>query len=577
MAAEPSPAAEAGRDFIRDIVAADLAEGRAKTVVTRFPPEPNGYLHIGHAKSICLNFGIAEEFGGRCHLRFDDTNPTKEEREYIEAIERDVRWLGYDWGPHLYHASDYFERLYEWAEHLIRNGDAYVDDTPPDQMRAMRGTLTEPGTNSPYRDRSPAENLDLFRRMRAGEFPNGARVLRAKIDMAAGNINLRDPVLYRILHAEHPRTGRKWSIYPTYDFAHGQSDAIEGVTHSICTLEFEDHRPLRLADRAPAGAVAAAAIRVRPAQPELYGAVEAVSDAAGAGGPRLRLGRSAHADPRRAAAARRAGGGDPRVRPAARRGAGQQRRRHRPVRTRGARRAEPHGAAPDGGAATAEADHRQLPGGAARDRDRAQPSRRRGRRHARAFVRARTLHRARRFPRGSAQQLLPADAGARGAAALCLSRHLRGGGEGRGGRYRRIALHLRPGVARRQRAGRTPGARHDPLGLRRRCGGGGGAALQPAVHPARPRRRRRSARRPQPRIDRGAARLPGRAGACRSGAGKPGAVRAARLFLPRPRRGAGIQPYDRLARQLCKGASRRVVRRRGNLLGFCERPVGHLR
>src|SRR5579884_586293 len=244
MAAEPSPAAEAGRDFIRDIVAADLAEGRAQTVVTRFPPEPNGYLHIGHAKSICLNFGIAEEFGGRCHLRFDDTNPTKEEREYIEAIERDVRWLGYDWGPHLYHASDYFERLYEWAEHLIRNGDAYVDDTPPDQMRAMRGTLTEPGTNSPYRDRSPAENLDLFRRMRAGEFPNGARVLRAKIDMAAGNINLRDPVMYRILHAEHPRTGRKWCIYPSYDFAHGQSDAIEGVSHSICTLEFEDHRPL---------------------------------------------------------------------------------------------------------------------------------------------------------------------------------------------------------------------------------------------------------------------------------------------------------------------------------------------
>src|SRR5579885_2638894 len=237
-------AAETGRDFVRDIIEADLGAKRIAGVVTRFPPEPNGYLHIGHAKSICLNFGVAQDCGGRCHLRFDDTNPTKEEREYIEAIERDVRWLGYDWGPHLYHASDYFERLYEWAEHLIRNGDAYVDDTPPDQMRAMRGTLTEPGTNSPYRDRSPAENLDLFRRMRAGEFPNGARVLRAKIDMAAGNINLRDPVLYRILHAEHPRTGRKWSIYPTYDFAHGQSDAIEGVTHSICTLEFEDHRPL---------------------------------------------------------------------------------------------------------------------------------------------------------------------------------------------------------------------------------------------------------------------------------------------------------------------------------------------
>ena len=236
--------AETGRDFIRDIVAADLASGRQKTVVTRFPPEPNGYLHIGHAKSICLNFGIAEEFGGRCHLRFDDTNPTKEEQEYIDAIERDVRWLGFDWGKHLYHASDYFEQLYAWAEHLIRAGKAYVDDQSQDEMRINRGTLTEPGTNSPFRDRSVEENLDLFRRMRAGEFPNGARVLRAKIDMASGNINLRDPVLYRILHATHPRTGTAWSIYPSYDFAHGQSDAIEGITHSICTLEFEDHRPL---------------------------------------------------------------------------------------------------------------------------------------------------------------------------------------------------------------------------------------------------------------------------------------------------------------------------------------------
>jgi glutaminyl-tRNA synthetase len=244
MSAVETVTAECGRDFIRDIVAADLAAGRTRAVVTRFPPEPNGYLHIGHAKSICLNFGIAEEFGGRCHLRFDDTNPTKEEQEYIDAIERDVRWLGFDWGEHLHHASDYFEQLYEWAEHLIRSGHAFVDDTPPEEMRAMRGTLTEPGRNSPYRNRSPAENLDLFRRMRAGEFPNGARVLRAKIDMSSGNINLRDPVLYRILHAAHPRTGSTWSIYPTYDFAHGQSDAIEGVTHSICTLEFEDHRPL---------------------------------------------------------------------------------------------------------------------------------------------------------------------------------------------------------------------------------------------------------------------------------------------------------------------------------------------
>jgi glutaminyl-tRNA synthetase len=236
--------AEPGRDFIRDIVKADLASGRAKGVVTRFPPEPNGYLHIGHAKSICLNFGVAEEFGGRCHLRFDDTNPTREEQEYIDAIERDVRWLGFDWGKHLYHASDYFEQLYGWAEDLIRAGKAYVDDQSPEQMRVNRGTLTEPGKNSPFRDRGVDENLDLFRRMRAGEFPNGARVLRAKIDMTSGNINLRDPVLYRILHASHPRTGTAWKIYPSYDFAHGQSDAIEHVTHSICTLEFEDHRPL---------------------------------------------------------------------------------------------------------------------------------------------------------------------------------------------------------------------------------------------------------------------------------------------------------------------------------------------
>jgi len=235
---------EAGRDFIRDIVEADLANGRYRKIVTRFPPEPNGYLHIGHAKSICLNFGIAQEFGGHCNLRFDDTNPTRESQEFIDAIKYDVHWLGFDWGENLYHASDYFEQLYAWAEHLIRAGKAYVDDQSQDDMRASRGTLTEPGRNSPFRDRSVAENLDLFGRMRAGEFPNGARVLRAKIDMASGNINLRDPVLYRILHASHPRTGTAWSIYPSYDFAHGQSDAIEGVTHSICTLEFEDHRPL---------------------------------------------------------------------------------------------------------------------------------------------------------------------------------------------------------------------------------------------------------------------------------------------------------------------------------------------
>jgi glutaminyl-tRNA synthetase len=235
---------EAGRDFIRDIIAGDLEAARITSVVTRFPPEPNGYLHIGHAKSICLNFGVAQEFGGRCHLRFDDTNPAKEEQEYIDAIKRDVRWLGFDWGENLFHASDYFEQLYEWAEDLIRQGRAYVDDQSQDEIRANRGTLTEPGKDSPWRNRSVEENLDLFRRMRAGDFPNGARTLRAKIDMASGNINFRDPVLYRIIHARHPRTGDAWCIYPSYDFAHGQSDSIEHITHSICTLEFEDHRPL---------------------------------------------------------------------------------------------------------------------------------------------------------------------------------------------------------------------------------------------------------------------------------------------------------------------------------------------
>jgi glutaminyl-tRNA synthetase len=233
----------AARDFIRDIVADDLSSGRVKQAVTRFPPEPNGYLHIGHAKSIALNFGIAADFGGKCNLRFDDTNPAKEEQEYIDAIKRDVAWLGYKW-DNLFHASDYFEKLYEWAEHLIKAGKAYVDDQTQEEMRLARGTLTEAGRDSAFRGRSVDENLDLFRRMRAGEFPNGARVLRAKIDMASGNINLRDPVLYRILHAPHPRTGTAWKIYPSYDFAHGQSDAIEGITHSVCTLEFEDHRPL---------------------------------------------------------------------------------------------------------------------------------------------------------------------------------------------------------------------------------------------------------------------------------------------------------------------------------------------
>src|SRR6267154_5733445 len=241
VAASPSPAPS---NFVRDIILDDLKtnkyEGR---VQTRFPPEPNGYLHIGHAKAICLDFGLADEFGGKTNLRFDDTNPEKEEQEYVDSIMKDVRWLGFEWDV-LYYASDYFDQLYAWAIKLIKDGKAYVDDLSADEIRKFRGTLTEPGKDSPFRNRPVEENLDLFERMRKGEFPDGSRVLRAKIDMASPNLNMRDPVMYRILHAEHQRTGAKWCIYPMYDFAHGQSDSIEHVTHSICTLEFEDHRPL---------------------------------------------------------------------------------------------------------------------------------------------------------------------------------------------------------------------------------------------------------------------------------------------------------------------------------------------
>ncbi|HSD41501.1 MAG TPA: glutamine--tRNA ligase/YqeY domain fusion protein [Burkholderiales bacterium] len=268
MASSDSKAAGApsAANFIRTIVESDLASGKYASrrwggrpglaeaqlaggpdpakIRTRFPPEPNGYLHIGHAKSICLNFGLARDYGGVCHMRFDDTNPTKEEQEYVDSILNAVRWLGFDWGPHLYYASDYFDLLYRFGEEFVTHGLAYVDDLTADEIRALRGTLTEAGENSPYRDRPAAESLDLFRRMRAGEFPDGARVLRLKIDMGSPNINLRDPVAYRIRHAHHHRTGDKWCIYPMYDYAHGISDALENITHSICTLEFEDHRPL---------------------------------------------------------------------------------------------------------------------------------------------------------------------------------------------------------------------------------------------------------------------------------------------------------------------------------------------
>ena len=233
-----------GLNFLEEIITEDLKTGKVRSIVTRFPPEPNGYLHIGHAKSICINFGLAEKYGGECNLRFDDTNPAKEETEYVDAISRDVAWLGFKWAWEIRYASDYFDQFYKWAIELIEAGKAYVDDQSADEIRANRGTLTEPGKNSPWRDRTVEENLDLFERMRCAEFPDGSRVLRAKIDMANANINMRDPVLYRILNTDHHRTGWKWCIYPMYDFAHGYEDSIEGVTHSICTLEFQDHRPL---------------------------------------------------------------------------------------------------------------------------------------------------------------------------------------------------------------------------------------------------------------------------------------------------------------------------------------------
>src|SRR3984893_4251469 len=240
-----SPTEKGPSNFVRELILEDMETGKfGGRVHTRFPPEPNGYLHIGHAKSICLNFGLAKEFGGKCNLRFDDTNPEKEEQEYVDSIKDNVRWLGFDWEDRLFYASDYFDQLHDWALQLIKSGDAYVCDLSAEEVRQQRGTLTEPGKASPYRNRSVEENLDLFTRMRAGEFPDGARTLRARIDMASTNLNLRDPIMYRILHAEHHRTGNQWCIYPMYDWAHGQSDSIERITHSICTLEFENHRPL---------------------------------------------------------------------------------------------------------------------------------------------------------------------------------------------------------------------------------------------------------------------------------------------------------------------------------------------
>ena len=468
----------AGDDFIRAVVRADLAAGRHDEAVTRFPPEPNGYLHIGHAKSICLNFGVPQEFGGRCHMRFDDTNPTKEEHEFIEAIQKDVRWLGFDWGKHLYFASDHFERLYEWAEHLIQAGDAYVDDLSADEIRAHRGTLTEPGRDSPCRTRPATESLDLFRRMRAGEFPEGARVLRAKIDMASPNINMRDPVLYRILHAAHPRTGEDWCIYPTYDFAHGQSDAIEGVTHSLCTLEFEDHRPLYdwLIERLPVPMVPrqyefsrlnlshTVLSKRRLTQLVEEGRVEGWDD------PRMpticglrRRGVPAAAIRDFVSLLAISKTSDNLVEAAMLDHAVRERlNKTAPRRFRGA--------------APVEAHDRELPRGRERVRRRPQQPRGFGLRHPADPLRPHALRRSGRLRGESAQEVLQTGAGPRGAAALRLPRDLPGGGEGLVRRRHRAPLHLRPRDPGRPGARRAQGEGGIALGLcgrirsRPRCG-----------------------------------------------------------------------------------------------------------
>ena len=486
MTLPDTTAREAGQDFIRDIVRTDLASGRHKAIVTRFPPEPNGYLHIGHAKSICLNFGVAEEFGGKCNLRYDDTNPTKEDQEYIDAIERDVRWLGFDWGENLYHASDYFEQLYEWAEHLIRAGNAYVDDQTQEEMRLTRGTLTEAGTESPFRKRGVEDNLDLFRRMRAGEFPNGARVLRAKIDMASGNINLRDPVLYRILHAQHPRTGKTWCIYPNYDFAHGQSDAIEGITHSICTLEFEDHRPLYdwFLDNLPV-----------PSHPHQYEFARLnLTYTVLSKRVLTELVRGGHV----------AGWDDPRMPTLA----GLRRRGVPPEAIRDFVKrigvAKANSVVDMGMLEFAIREH--LNKSAERRMAVLRPlkvvienlSRRRRRggrggqssrtarcRHTKDPLHPRAFHRARRLYGKSAEEIFPSGARPRGAAALCLFHYLPGGHQKSSGRGGGVALHLRPGDARRQRAGRPQGAGDAALGVSHGFACCRNAPLQSAVQPSR--------------------------------------------------------------------------------------------
>ena len=474
-------------NFIREIILDDLKTSKYRgRVHTRFPPEPNGYLHIGHAKSICLNFGLAAEFGGKTNLRFDDTNPEKEEQEYVDSIMENVRWLGFDWEDRMFYASDYFGQLYEWARQLVRAGKAYVCDLSAEEMRKYRGTLTEPGTESPYRNRSVEENLDLFDRMRKGEFPDGSRTLRAKIDMASPNLNMRDPVMYRILHAEHHRTGNEWCIYPMYDFAHGQSDSIEGITHSICTLEFEDHRPLydwyieqlgihhpqqiefdrlnitytllskrKLLQLVEKGYVRGwddprmptiSGIRRRGYTPE---AIRNFCNSLGVsktnGTIELRL-------------------LEHHVREDLNKRAPRMMAVLRPLRV---------------------VIDNYPEDGRRRTRSREQ-SRRRLRRDPPSAVLPRDLHRAGRFPGRSAEAILSLVAGQGSALALCVFHHVRKRRERCERRSGGDPLHLRSGHARRQCARRTQSEIHHPLGLRRACRGCRGAALRHTLHERRP-------------------------------------------------------------------------------------------
>ena len=491
-----APDAAKPLDFIRTIVTDDLKTGKhGGRVHTRFPPEPNGYLHIGHAKAICLNFGVALEFGGKCNLRFDDTNPTKEDVEYVDAIREDVHWLGFDWEGREFYASDYFEQLYLWAEELIQKGLAYVDNLTADEVREHRGTLTEPGRESPYRNRPIAENLDLFRRMRAGEFEDGSYTLRAKIDMASPNINMRDPALYRIRRVAHHRTGDAWCIYPMYDYAHALSDAIEGITHSLCTLEFEDHRPLY--DWCVANCTVPSVPRqIEFARLNLTYTVmskrrlltlvqEGVVD--GWDDPRMPT----------ICGLRRRGYTPEAIREfAARIGVAKRENLVDVALLEDAVRDDLNRRAPRAMAVLRplKVGDRELPGGPGRDDCAAAQPRSPGGRHAGDPVLARALHRARRLHGGPAEEVLPAGPRARGAAARHLLPHLHRRGQERGGRGRRTALHLRPGHARRQRPRRPKAEGDDSLGVGGARRDRRGAALRPAVHQPDARRRGRRRR-----------------------------------------------------------------------------------